>query len=523
MPKIKSSSSSNRYGLRPIFDSAEDDADVFNVSNEYAVNDTEQGCTSGRVAKGFGRVFATLALLYMFLIGLGLMTASFKVLTGRATGALFDEFTENPIAGLMVGVVGTVLVQSSSTSTSIIVGLVDAGAISVHRAVPVIFGTNIGTTITSVLVSIAHAKKSDEFRRAFAGAIVHGFFNVLVVVIALPLEVGTGVFKYLATELVKPIGTDSGVKFPSPTDAITKPVVNQVLYADDEKIKQLALGNPINGTLMMDSCWFAQAGLSETAAGLIAFGISMIFLCASLIFLVSVLKSALSGATSTLMTKINDMNGYLAILAGIAITIAVQSSSVVTSAMIPFIGIGALSLEKSYPIALGSNIGTTITPLLAAMTTGNPNTLKVALVHLFFNTLGAILFYPIPFLRAIPIGLARFYGEAVSYARFYAVVYSLGVFLIVPGIFMGLSYVSNLALLIGGIATCLLLVFACGAIYGDVLRRRQDLPWKRSDLFSWLYATPCSQCVCGYSTSGRVTHYDPEDEPGSPGREYREF
>ena len=69
-----------------------------------------------------------------------------------------------------------VLVQSSSTSTSIIVALVSAG-VEVKHAVPMIFGSNVGTSVTNTIVSMTQVGDREAFRRAFAAATVHDMFN----------------------------------------------------------------------------------------------------------------------------------------------------------------------------------------------------------------------------------------------------------------------------------------------------------------------------------------------------------
>src|SRR5690606_2123410 len=102
------------------------------------------------------------------------------------------ESVSNPISGLCAGLLATVLVQSSSVSTSTIVGMVGAGTLPVALAVPMIMGANIGTTVTSTLASLASMRRAAEFRRAFAAATVHDFFNIMAVAVLLPLELMTG-------------------------------------------------------------------------------------------------------------------------------------------------------------------------------------------------------------------------------------------------------------------------------------------------------------------------------------------
>ena len=89
------------------------------------------------------KIIGVLLALYFFLFGLDLMGGAFSALGGKGAGGLFT-ITDNPIAGLMVGILATVMVQSSSTSTSIVVGLVGAEVLSVRQAIPIIMGANIG-------------------------------------------------------------------------------------------------------------------------------------------------------------------------------------------------------------------------------------------------------------------------------------------------------------------------------------------------------------------------------------------
>merc|ERR1719431_2488132 len=107
----------------------------------------------------------------------------------------------------MIGVLVTVLVQSSSTSTSIIVGLVSAGA-PVKTAIPMIMGANIGTSVTNIIVALTQAGDREQFRKAFACANVHDMFNWLSAFILLILEVCTGYLETVSGLFVTDIGTN---------------------------------------------------------------------------------------------------------------------------------------------------------------------------------------------------------------------------------------------------------------------------------------------------------------------------
>ena len=91
--------------------------------------------------------------LYFFLVGLELLGTGAKVMGGCAAGSLFGDET-NPVAGLMIGVLATVLLQSSSTTTSIIVSLVGAGSVSVRQGIYMVMGANIGTSVTNTIVAM---------------------------------------------------------------------------------------------------------------------------------------------------------------------------------------------------------------------------------------------------------------------------------------------------------------------------------------------------------------------------------
>ena len=136
--------------------------------------------------------------------------------------------------------------------------------------------------------------------------------------------------------------------------------------------------------------------------------------------------------------------GYLAIIVGGALTFLVQSSSVFTSAITPLVGIGVISLKRMYPLTLGSNIGTTTTGLLAALTAKSTKQLRlvlqIALCHFFFNIFGIVLWYPIPILRRVPIRGAKILGNTTAKYRWFAVVYLLLVFFIIPAAILGLSF-----------------------------------------------------------------------------------
>ncbi|CAK9067762.1 unnamed protein product [Durusdinium trenchii] len=203
------------------------------------------------------KILGVLISLYFFLFALSLMGGSFGALGGKGAGELFT-ITDNPIAGLMVGILATVLVQSSSTSTSIVVGLVGADVLTPRQAIPIIMGANIGTSVTNTIVSMAHSGDRLELERAFSGATVHDMFNMLSVLTMLPLEIiiaaisgEGGLLYWISRGLTEAMlgEQEADLTFPSPTKEIVSPLVKAVLSKDKNVVKALSFGAPSSYTM----------------------------------------------------------------------------------------------------------------------------------------------------------------------------------------------------------------------------------------------------------------------------------
>lgn len=352
-----------------------------------------------------------LALLYCFLVAIETMSKAIQALadTGLLGGSREEVFSHvaNPFAGLALGVLFTVMVQSSSTTTATIVAVVGSGVLSVEDAVPMIMGANIGTTVTSTLVSLGHIRRRTEFRRAFAAATVHDFFNLLVVAVLFPLELSTR-FLSSSAERLAGLLTFQGGSYGSP-------------LRDSVEAGFHALYGGVGAT-----------GLSGGAFSwvLLASGLAITFLC--LMQITANMRRLLAGRVESAINRALSASAWFGIAVGALITIAVQSSSITTSLMVPLCASGVMSLENVFPLVLGANIGTTVTALLASMAQEGTAALTIALVHLLFNICGTVLVYPIPFLRAIPLNLARGLASAAIRSRWWVVVYVVVVFVLVP-------------------------------------------------------------------------------------------
>merc|ERR1719500_1915626 len=185
------------------------------------------------------KIVSFILCLYFFICSLSFLSDSFRILGGRNIGTLFSnsDILKNPVVGVMIGVLVTVAVQSSSTSTSIIVGLVAAGA-PVKEAIPMIMGANIGTSVTNILVVLTQAGDREQFRKAFACANVHDMFNWLSAFTLLILEVCTGYLETVSGWLVVDIGTQhTAAKSPDFLKALTKPLTKVLIQLDKDVLK----------------------------------------------------------------------------------------------------------------------------------------------------------------------------------------------------------------------------------------------------------------------------------------------
>lgn len=343
------------------------------------------------------RVLLLLVLLYVFFLSISLMGASFKFF-GREFAERLLATTANPFVGLFIGVLATSMVQSSSTVTAMTVGLVAGGALDVQGAIPVILGSNVGTSVTNTLVSVGHIARPDEFRRAFAAATVHDFFNLILVVVFFPLQLFTNVLGHASSVLTEALRESGGLQLVNPIKTVVEPAVTVI-----------------------------GRGTSESGALMLLIAVGLLFL--SLRYLVVVLRSLVIGRIENFFNQTLFKTASRALVLGILTTIAVQSSSITTSLAVPLAGAGILSLMQVFPFTLGANIGTTITAMLASLVTGNPAAVTVAIAHLLLNLFGVGLVWPI---RRLPVAMAEVLAEWSLKSRLVPLVYVGTVFFLLP-------------------------------------------------------------------------------------------
>lgn len=513
--KKKSRGPPNRFGrsnfqLNKIDDSGIPDYDDDEYYQWYAIDDIEwgdmkQACCDKprdssrmtacqfwcqRLIPGF---FGILVVLYVFLFALDLLGTAAKVMGGCKGGQILNSpLLSNPLCALVLAWMATALVQSSSTTTSIVVSMVSSGAITVPQGIYMVMGANLGTTVTNDLMALGHIGNDAEFERAFAIGTLHDLFNLLTVLILFPLELLTGYLEKVTSFLVEGAETRSGESWSGPMDYLVEPLRNLIIIADKKKIQKVAEGKftcedfyPTacdNGDVSYGSCdtyGFIKCDKStglcpitfkdgadlahDQWAGAITMIFAMILCYICVVALGWITKYMVNGVNSQIVHTVTTTNGYFGIVLGTGFTMILQSSSLMTSIIVPFVATGVWRLDTGYAITLGANIGTTLSSILGALVKSGVDALQVALVHLFFNVTGVLVWYPIPYLRRFPIWLARKLGRCVVIWRPFAFIYIALFYIVAPLLLLGLaSLMENDQKALGGVLIALTCVVVLG-------------------------------------------------------------
>lgn len=407
---------------------------VFDASDQGTPHTEEQGSTkvqrpnlierlpiSGKTRKIVEWLSVAFAV-YLLITAVSVIGSGFGAATGGRAEEIFT-FAQNPVVGLVIGILATVLTQSSSTTTSIVVGMV-AGGLPLGTAIPILLGANVGTTMTSTLVSLGAAGERNQFRRAFSAASVHDMFNLLAILIFFPLEWAFGLLERVGTWFAGiTTGSDGGV-------------VATVISGFGDAITTVT--DP--GADLMESGMLAVFSPMWAGIGMIVIGVALILLVIK--FISNMLKVLLVGNVEKMFHKAIGRGPISGIFSGMLITVMVQSSSTTTSLAVPLAASGKFSLWQIYPFTVGANIGTTMTAVIAAFGfSGGEATaaMTAAAVHLFYNVFAALTIFLIPFLRPLPVRGASWLGNLGAKNKLYVVAWLAGLFVLLPALSIGIT------------------------------------------------------------------------------------
>ena len=354
-----------------------------------------------KIYQTYLKIIGVILSLYLFLVGIKGLSSGIKNLGGDFAKEIMTT-TSDPFVALFIGILATTLFQSSSTTTSIIVGMVSGGAVTLSGAIPMIMGANIGTTVTNTIVSIGHIRRGNEFKRAFAASTVHDFFNILAVIILFPLEIAFGILEKASTGL----GT---LLFGSiSTNEVFKSPIKTAIKWGAKHLESLSFDNNIFYIIL-----------------------SVLLTFLMLYSIVKLLRSLVLDNIKQYFDKYIFKTALRAIIFGMILTIMVQSSSITTSTIVPLAGAGVVALRQLYPFTLGANLGTTVTALLASLTL-NVTAMVAAFAHLFFNIFGILIIFLNPILKEIPIKLAEYMADIAIKNKFIPIIYLFIFFFILP-------------------------------------------------------------------------------------------
>lgn len=372
----------------------------------------EPGARRARPTPAWLRVLLLLPLFYAFLLGVNGLGEGFKLL-GRDVLSDFFKTTESPLVGLIIGILATSVVQSSSVTTSLIVGLVAApdNPLPLENAVPMVMGANFGTTVTNTVVSLGHIRNKLEFSRAFAVSTCDDFFNLYAVAFLLPLELLTGVLRRSAELLAGLVTHVGGVDYQSPVGV----VLAWGLHPIRSGIQALMPTDSVAGALL----------------AVLSFGI----IFGSLLLLIRALRRLVEAKVRAIIARSLERNPLLSMLGGLVVTAMVQSSSITTSLLVPLAGAGVINLRQAFPMVLGANLGTTLTALMASLATTGEHAdagIAIAIVHGLFNLFGILLFFPLGALRRLPLSSAEWLARVAERSAPSAILYVLLLFYGIP-------------------------------------------------------------------------------------------
>lgn len=275
-------------------------------------------------------ILSMLAGIGIFLIACGMMSSNLEAISSSKLRTLFQKVSGNKIIGVGIGLVTTAAIQSSGATTVMVLGFVNAGIMTLAQAATIIYGANIGTTVTGQIVALGMTSG-----------------NMISTTVIFSAFAGIGALISLFTK--------------------------------KDNLKK----------------W-----------GGIFSGFGMLFVGLSMMSAAMGVFSELD-AVKVFLSRIDNV--ILLVLIGTVLTAIIQSSSVMTSIAITMVVTGLISLDQGIYLTMGSNIGSCVVAMIAGLGSGK-NAKRTALIHLFFNVGGVIIFVILGFVLSILSGGNLNYG-----------------------------------------------------------------------------------------------------------------
>lgn len=354
------------------------------------------------VVKGVFQIF--LALVF-FLFCIKLMVASLGMFAGGFQENILSSALD-PFIGLFIGLLATAIIQSSSTTSTMVVAMVATGTLTLGEAIPVIMGANVGTSLTSSIVALGFISDKGAFRKAVSAGIIHDFFNIMMVLILFPLEYYYGFLSKISIYLQRIIFGDGVIESTG------------------------------------DWKWFFDLGIADRISGLvqndvIVMILSFVLLFVSIKLLTSIIRKTVIGDSQNKLRKFVFQKPIKSFGWGVLITSAIQSSSVSTSLLVPLVATKKIRLINAFPFIIGANLGTTLTALIAA-SFSSETAMSIAIAHLLFNLTGALLFMLFAGFREGMVSFTKKFSNVITRKRVIGLAYVIVTFFLLPFILISI-------------------------------------------------------------------------------------
>ena len=338
--------------------------------------------------------------LLLFILGIEIVVSALESGREESISAIFST-TSNPFTAFFIGVVLTAMMQSSSTTTAIAVAMVASGSIQLESAVAVVMGANLGTTITSMVVSLGFINNRKEFKRAVSASSFHYFFNLFTILILFPLELYNNFLSKISYKVASYFFSNS-------------------ITIATSKVKVWSLFDPVNDFLQ---------SINPVFAGIV--GLIIIF--ASILLFRRVISSLLLAKSPQAFSRFFFKNRVKSFAWGIITTAAIRSSTITTSVVVPIVSKRITPLRQATPFILGANLGTTITAFFAAtLSQSSAGVMSIAIAHFLFNLFGVLVFFPIASMEKVILATAKSFGKICADHKYLILIFILATFFFIP-------------------------------------------------------------------------------------------
>ncbi|KDO28941.1 hypothetical protein SPRG_05814 [Saprolegnia parasitica CBS 223.65] len=391
-------------------------------------------------AATLGHILLFLFSLWLFMVSVRWLSDGFMLLVA-CRGTAFFEFSNHSLVGLMIGVVAAALLHSSSAVVCITVASVGADILCLRKSIPILMGANLGTCVTCILVAFAQVHDRAQFQRAIAAATVHDMYNFWSIVVLFPLELAFHPLELLSVAIT---GRSGKIALAAPADALVDPMAELWANVNRTLLQDVAASENDDCRLARFVLGGAMHSVSNATAGTLTLVLGLVVLVVALIGMVFAMTHLFRNATAAVIRRVLGWNAYVNIVIGILLTFFLHSSTALTSTLTPLAGLNVISLDQVYPLVLGSNLGATVSGLLAAAVTA-----------------GVLLFYVVPITRRPVLGCAEAIGAYSAQWPMAAMVFIGATYMLLPALVIALVFLYDAGvagLVLGSLLTLGLLV-----------------------------------------------------------------